>query len=140
MTVSSNNLKIVESKNMSSVLGRAENELKLENASYVENMISNIELGTGVLMEDSGKPEFADVAKGASEKMQSLNFEQEESEDSKNVSLNYENYRSFFNYMRGVLTDVDGYRKELQKNFRAQSKIQEEKLEREVTNIRIRLI
>ena len=118
---------------MSSILQKTEGDLKLRNMSYVENMISNIELGTGVLLEDIQKPEFMGAAKGATKKMKSLSFDEDDSEDTKNVSLNYENYRSFFQYMRGVISDVGDYREELQKNSELKSKIEEQKLEREVT-------
>ena len=112
-----------------------ENQLELENLSYVENMISKLEVGTDVLLGDSQKEGFAKEAKLAADNLKSLSFEEEDG--TKKVSLNSGSYKSFFSRMREVMSDVDVYRKKLKENSELrlkQSEIELQKKTREYTN------
>ena len=89
-------------------------ELKFEvekgELSYVENMISKIETGTKVLLRDSEKEGFLEEAQLASSEMMKIKL------GGKERTLAEKDYTEFFNRMRKVVSNEEGYRKKLKKN------------------------
>lgn len=93
-----------------------------ENLSYVENMISKIQIGNKVLLGDSGKEGFLEEAQLASNDMKTIELEGE------SRTLDVKDYDDFFNRMRKVVSDEDSYRKELKKNLELRTEEEIEKL------------